>query len=141
MPPTPASQGRTAAMVVVVVVTAAWTMMATRGEIRFEGPWSNDPVPPAVFILTGFYIGLPLALVCGTIVGKLAGRTRDARWRVHVASITCTLVVALVPIVLLQSAASALPMAIVALAIAAPASVILERATRPDEMLAHARLA
>jgi hypothetical protein len=141
MAPNPASQGRTAAMVVVVVVAAAWTLMASRGEIRFEGPWSNDPVPPAVIILTGFYIGLPLALVCGTIVGRLAGRSLEGRWRVHVASITCTLLVALPPVVILQSVASAIPMVIVSLAIAVPVSVMLERTTRPDELVPRARAA
>ena len=77
-------------MVVVAVVAAAWTLMASRGQIRIYDAWSSEPVPPAVFILTGFYIGLPLALVCGTVIGKLAGRAVEGRWRVHAASIACT---------------------------------------------------
>jgi hypothetical protein len=128
-------------MVVVVVVAAAWTIMAQQGQLRFEDRWSSESVPPAVFILTGFYIGLPLALVCGTIVGRLAGRWLERRWRVHVAAIICTLFVALPPVAILGNVTSALAMVIVSLAIAVPASVMLERATRPDEMLAHARLA
>jgi hypothetical protein len=77
---------------------------------------------------------------CGTIVGKLAGRWRERRWRVHVAAIMCTLLVALPPVAALHSAASAFAMVIVSLAIAVPASVMLERSTRPDEPVPLARV-
>jgi hypothetical protein len=127
-------------MVVVVVVAAAWTTMAQQGQLCFGGEWSREPVPAGLVMLTGFYVGLPLGLVCGTIVGKLAGRWRERRWRVHVAAIMCTLLVALPPVAALHSAASAFAMVIVSLAIAVPASVMLERSTRPDEPVPLARV-
>jgi hypothetical protein len=144
-PLTAAGKGRWIAMATVVAVTAAWTIMSSYGQIRsFDGE-GHDEFPPAVFILTGFYIGLPVALIVGTIIGRLAERWLADRWRVHVASIAATLLVDLPPTAVVSDehllSSSALAMIVVSLAMAVPASLMLERWTRRDDALPAARVA
>ncbi|HEY1550205.1 MAG TPA: hypothetical protein VGG28_20395 [Kofleriaceae bacterium] len=121
-------------MIVVVIVAAAWTAMEQQGQL--DNGWSQG-TPTAMFMVAACYFGLPLGLACGTIIGKLAGRLIERRWFVHVATIVCTLVVALPAVAILHRAS----MIVVALMIAIPASVMLERSTRPEELLPHARVA
>jgi hypothetical protein len=135
---TPASKGRWLAFATVVLVATAWSVMASAGEIR------DDVFPVELFAVTGFYVGLPIGVVGGTVIGRIAGCCVVRRWPIHVATVIWTLVVDAPPVGFFRACvphdwlASATAMVLASLAIALPAGVMLEHWTRPRELVPRA---
>ena len=140
---TPGSKGRWIGGAVALLVTAAW--MTTCLSVACQ-----TCLPGLVFV-GGPMIGLPYGIVAGSFVGGFAGRARERRGLVIARSIAWALALDTVVCALLTPAINAenwmwrpdvdvLAATLVALslAIVIPGAVLLERMTRPRDLVPRA---
>ena len=137
----PAEKGRWLAALDVVLITSAWALATgtSQGVCGFE--CECDPLPRTVFVVAGFYVGLPYGLLAGTIIGRLAGRLERRRGLIVLASLAWG-VVADVLVSSMTANCSSNPSitGIFALSCAPTLSlaVVLERLTQPADRVPRA---
>jgi hypothetical protein len=129
-----ASKGRWLGFATVAVVTIAWAIVAHESEGQADFGSS------AIVLAAGIYIGVPYGLLAGTSVGRLAGRLRRFRALVVVASAAWALFPNLPWLALVADRNDHVPyqLASLSLAPALLAGLLLERATRPHELVPRA---
>jgi hypothetical protein len=119
----------------VALLATAWSLSGFGGNAKCE--------LTGLIIIGAFIVGLPLALIGGTVVGRLSAHASAQRIRVYLVALFWTLLCDLVSVVLLRNVGVRSP-ALVAMvsssiAIVLPATLILSRWTRRYEFLPRAR--
>jgi hypothetical protein len=142
---TPATKGRWIGAGAALLVTAAWLTTCLSEACQ--------TCLPALALFGGLLIGLPYGIVAGSFVGRFAGRARERRGLVIVLSLAWALAVDVVVCTLLSPAvadesfvfrpdvdALAATLVVLSLAIVIPGAVLLERTTRPHDVVPRAAI-
>jgi hypothetical protein len=124
----PASKGRWLGFATVAVVTIAWASIVQESKAS------------AIVLAAGIYIGVPYGLLAGTNVGRLAGRLRRFRALIVVASAAWALFPNLPWLALVADSNEPVPYQLVSMSLAPAlvAGLLLERMTRPHDVVPRA---
>ena len=137
----PAEKGRWLALVNVAVITSAWALATSSGQGLCGFDCECDPLPRSVFVVAGFYVGLPYGLIAGTVVGRLAGRLEQQRGWIIAAALSWVVIVALIVSAVMTHCSSTPSTASIFALSCVPTvalAVVLERWTQPADRVPRA---
>ncbi|HEY3804577.1 MAG TPA: hypothetical protein VGL61_18305 [Kofleriaceae bacterium] len=142
---TPASKGRWIGAGVALLVTAAW--LTTCVSVACQ------TCLPVLVLFGGFVIGLPYGIAAGSVVGRFAGRARERRglviaqsmaWALALDTAVCAVLTPVVDDAAWRWRPDVDPLAatliVLSMAIVIPGAVLLERMTRPHDLVPRAAI-